>query len=120
MWIQSIQSFPSKGVHLKNEGTGIEVRVVDKVGKPVKDSLFFFLGNYNSPGQPGVRDRISVRTDNHGKAFLSFSGNSIVTAFWFIAFEKDGLITEYRPVNIFEGEIAVSYTHLTLPTTPYV
>ena len=91
---------------MRYEGTGIEVRVVDKEGKPVKDSLVFFLGNYNSPGHPGVGDRIGVRTDNQGKAFLSFSSNSIVTAFWFIACQKDGLITEYKPINIIEGKIA--------------
>ena len=42
------------------------------------------------------------------------------TRYWNLQNDTDGVMLREAAALIKQGEAAVSYTHLTLPTTPYV
>jgi hypothetical protein len=97
-WINNV-------LQLMNDGTAIEVRVVDGRGRPVKDSMVQLIGNFNVPERAKVRDVIDIMTDVKGRAVLSFPELSVITSFWFISAVVDGKSTGYRSLSVMPGKI---------------
>lgn len=93
-------------VQVMEDGTGIDVQVRDKKGKPVRDAAVHFVGNFNHRIRQQVYDQVRVKADRHGKVFLPFPKYSVITAFWFVAAERNGYITEYKPIKLKSGEIS--------------
>lgn len=92
-------------LQLKERGTGMEIRVVDEKGVPVKDSLVHLIGNFNSPGRAKVTDLLDMRTDPQGEALLEFPPLSVVTSFWFVSAEVNGKSTERTSLRMIPGRI---------------
>ena len=93
-------------IQVLEDGTGIDVQVRDKRGKPVMGAPVHFVGNLNHNTRQKVSDQVRVKTDRHGKAFLPFPKYSAITAFWFVAAERNGYKTEYKPISVKSGEIS--------------
>jgi len=93
-------------LQVMDEGTAILVQVRDPKRKPVKDAVVHFVGNFNHGQRQQVSDPIRLKTGQEGKALLSFPRYSVITAFWFVAAERDGLMAEYQPITVRSGEIS--------------
>ena len=92
-------------VQFIDEGTGIEVYVINSNDNPVKNAVVKLIGNYNSPDRKEVSDQIIINTGDTGKASLSFLKYSVITTAWFITSEKDGIRTGYKPLIIKHGKV---------------
>jgi hypothetical protein len=90
---------------MKDE-TGIEVKVFDTKKRPIKDAVVHFVGNFSHGTRQQVSDQIPLKTDQNGRALLSFPRHSVITDFWFVAAEKNGLRTEYQPITVRSGEMS--------------
>ena len=93
-------------IQVMEDGTGIDVLVRDKRGKPVMGAAVHFVGNLNHKTRQQVSDQVRVKTDREGKAFLSFPKYSVISSFWSVAAERDGFVTEYQPITIRSGEMS--------------
>lgn len=87
-------------------GTGIEVQVLDSREAPAKDAVVHLVGNFNHSKRQHVIDQIDLKTDQEGKARLSFPKYSVVSHFWFVAAERIGLRTEYQSATVKSGEMS--------------
>jgi hypothetical protein len=93
-------------LQVMGEGTGIEVQVIDEGENAAKDAAVHLVGNFNYSTRQHVSDQIDLKTDQEGKARLSFPKYSVVSHFWFVAAERNGLKTEYQPVTVKAGEMS--------------
>jgi len=87
------------------EGTGIEVHVLDAKRKPIKNASVHFVGNFNHLKRQQVSDHIGLKTSQDGKALLSFPRYSVISTSWSVAAEKSGLMSEYQTLRVSEGTI---------------
>lgn len=88
------------------EGIGIAVQVLDAEENPVHDAFEHLVGNFNHSTWQNVSDQIDLKTDEEGKAHLSFLKFSVVSSFWSVAAERKGLKTEYQTIIIKSGEVS--------------
>ena len=93
-------------VQLMEEGTGIEVEVINEIGEPVNNAKVRLAGNYNSVRRKEVADLIELMSDSEGKVILSFPESSVITSTWFVAAEKDGVRSDYEPLHITHGNVS--------------
>ena len=100
-------------MQVMEEGTGIEIQVLDSKKEPLSDSLVHLVGNYNSPERQEVKDQIDLKTDENGKAISSFPKYSVITSFWYVSAEKDSVTTEYIPITVVKDK--VNKTKVVLP-----
>ena len=94
------------------DGTGIEVQVFDTKGKPVEDATVHFVGNFNHSTRQQISDQIDLKAGQDGKALLSFPRHSVITVFWFVAAERNGLRTEYQSITARSGEMSTTELRL--------
>ncbi len=87
-------------------GTGIQAQVLDSRETPAKGAVVHLVGNFNHSKRQHVIDQIDLKTDQEGKARLSFPKYSVVSSFWFVAAERNGLKTEYQSVTVKAGEMS--------------
>jgi hypothetical protein len=87
-------------------GTGIEVQVLDAGETPAKNAVVHLVGNFNHSKRQHVSDQMDLKTDQEGKARLSFPKYSVVSHFWFAAAERDGLKTEYQSLTVKSREMS--------------
>ena len=95
----------NNAVQLMDEGTGIEVAVVNNKGNPISNAEIILVGNYNSTDKREVKDQLFLKTFTDGRASLSFPKSSLITSTWFIAAEKDGIKSDDQPLHIASGKV---------------
>ena len=88
------------------EVSGIAVQVLDEGENPIQDAVVHLVGNFNHSTRQRVSDQIDLKTDRDGKAHLSFPKYSVVSSFWFVAAERNGLKTEYQVITVKSGEVS--------------
>jgi hypothetical protein len=93
-------------IQVMEEGSRIAVQVLDAGENPTQDAFVHLVGNFNHLTRQRVSDQIDLKTDRYGKTRLSFPKYSLITAFWFVAAEKNGLKTEYQPITVKSGEVS--------------
>jgi hypothetical protein len=92
-------------LQVMEEGTGIKVQVLDPGEKPAKDAVMHFVGNFNHSTRQHVSDQIDLKTDQEGRAYLSFPKYAVISSFWSVAAGKNGSATEYETISVRSGEI---------------
>ncbi len=95
----------NNAVQLMENGTGIEVEVVNEKGVPAGDVEVVLVGNYNSADRKDVKDRMLLRTNNEGSVSVSFPGQSVVTSIWYAGAAKEGIITAYKSLVVSPGDV---------------
>ncbi len=93
-------------LQVMEDGTGIEGQVLDPGENPAKDAVIHLVGNFNHSTRQEVSDKIDLKTNQEGKAYLSFPKYGVISSFWSVAAERNGSTTEYQTISIRSGEIS--------------
>jgi hypothetical protein len=94
----------NNSMQLMEDGTALEVEVVDSLGSPVGGAVVRLVGNYNSPEVRAVADEIALETGSGGFARLQFPKYSVVTALWYLSASRGGSGTGYQTAFLSEGK----------------